>query len=109
MEVLNFIKEWGDFLLSALAFLLSIVAMFKSSKAEILQEQINQLDLKIKQNEIDKIAKERKEASLSCVEARVITVGVGKYRLKVWNSGNTPAYDVNVKFDGELQPVILDR
>lgn len=108
-QLVLFIKEWGELLLSTLAFLLSIVAMAKASKAEKLQNKINELELKIKQYEVEKIEKEKEEESLSCVEARVIAIGNGKYRLKVWNSGNAPAYNVTAKFDGNPELIIIDR
>ena len=74
--------------------IVAIISLFKSSKAQRLQNKVNELELKIKQNELDKIAKEKEDSVLACVEARFITVGKGKHRLKVWNSGNATAYNV---------------
>lgn len=107
-DVVSFAKEWGELLFSSLAFFLSVIAMIRASKAEKMQNKINELELKIKQYELDKIAKEQAEADLSCVEARVITVGNGKHRLKVWNSGNTTAYNVSAKFEGDPNILIMD-
>lgn len=69
----------------------------------------NELELKIKQNELDKIAKEKEDSVLACVEVRFITVGKGKHRLKVWNSGNATAYNVSARFDGDVGIMIMDR
>lgn len=82
---------------------------FESLDEERLQNKVNELELKIKQNELDKIAKEKEDSALACVEARFITVGKGKHRLKVWNSGNATAYNVSARFDGDVGIMIMDR
>lgn len=107
--ILNFIKNWGELLISAVAFVFSVVAMKKASKSEELQDKVNELELQIKQYEIDKINEEKEAANASCVEARFITVGKGKHRLKVWNSGNATAYNVSARFDGDVGIIIMDR
>lgn len=120
MEILEFIKtlwsnialiakEWGDMFIAAGALILSLISYFKASKAETLQNQINELELKIKEYELEKIKKEQDEANSSCVEARVTKISSGKYRMKVWNSGNTPVYNVTAKFEGDPQIFIFDR
>ena len=82
--------------------------MIKAKKAEQIQNKLNELELKIKQYEVDKISKEKEEANLSLVEARVVSVGNGKHKLKVWNSGNTIVYKVSAKFEGDPGILILD-
>ena len=70
---------------------------------------MNELEIIIKKNELERINKEKEAASLTCVEARLITIGKGKHRLKVWNSGNATAYNVTAKFDGNAGIIILDN
>lgn len=101
-EVVPFIKDWGALIIAGISLLVAIISLFKSSKAQRLQNKVNELELKIKQNELDKIAKEKEDSVLACVEARFITVGKGKHRLKVWNSGNATAYNVSARFDGDV-------
>lgn len=101
-EVVPFIKDWGALIIAGISLLVAIISLFKSSKAQRLQNKVNELELKIKQNELDKIAKEKEDSVLACVEARFITVGEGKHRLKVWNSGNATAYYVSARFDGDV-------
>ena len=83
--------------------------MFKSSNAQRLQNKVNELELKIKENELERIAKEKESEELACVEARFITIGKGKHRLKVWNSGNATAYNVSARFDGNVGIMIIDQ
>ncbi|MBQ2661359.1 MAG: hypothetical protein IJF80_01745 [Clostridia bacterium] len=108
-KAVPFLEDWGALIIAAISLLVAVVSLFKSSKAQRLQNKVNELELKIKQNELDRIAKEKEEAALACVEARFITVGKGKHRLKVWNSGNATAYNVTARFDGDVGIMIMDR
>ncbi len=103
------IPDWGALFVSGISLVIAIISLIKSSKAQRLQNQVNELELKIKQNELDRIAKEKEAESLAYVEARFITVGKGKHRLKVWNSGNATAYNVTARFDGDVGIMIMDN
>lgn len=107
--VIAFIEDWGELLIALAALVVSIVAIIKSSKAQKLKNRINELEIQIKQYEVDKIKKEQGEASNSCVEARVVTMGTGKHRMKVWNSGKTTVYNVSASFEGNPGIMIMDR
>jgi hypothetical protein len=107
--MVQFIKDWGALILAAISLVVAIISLSKSSKAQKLQNKVNELELKIKENELERIAREKEEAGLACVEARFITVGKGKHRLKVWNSGNATAYNVSARFDGDVGIMIMDQ
>lgn len=96
-------------LISAISLFVAIISLIKSSKSQELQNRVNELELQIKQKEVERIAKEKEAESLACVEARFITVGKGKHRLKVWNSGNAAAFNVTARFDGDPQIIIMDN
>ena len=108
-KVVTFIEDWGALIIAGISLLVAVISLVKSSKAQRLQNKVNELELKIKQNELDRIAKEKEKASLACIEARFITVGKGKHRLKVWNSGNATAYNVTARFDGNVGIFIADQ
>lgn len=108
-KAVPFLEDWGALIIAAISLLVAVISLFKSSKAQRLQNKVNELELKIKQNELDRIAKEKEDAALACVEARFITVGKDKHRLKVWNSGNATAYNVTARFDGDVGIMIMDR
>lgn len=108
-EVVLFIKDWGALIIAGISLLIAVISLFKSSKAQRLQNKVNELELKIKENELERIVKEKEESALACVEARFITIGKGKHRLKVWNSGNATAYNVTARFDGDVGIIIMDR
>lgn len=105
---IQFISDWGELSIAFISLVIAIIALVKSSKAEKLQTRINEMELKLKEYELEKIRQEQEAATLACVEARVISIGQGKHRLKVWNSGNAPAYNVVAKFDGDPRIIILD-
>ena len=98
MEIGTLIVGICEAVFAAAAVVISIIALKKASKADNLQNKVNELELQIKQHEIDKINKEQNEANKSLVEARVVSFGNHKYRMKVWNSGNTKAYNVKASF-----------
>ena len=56
-EMVLFIKDWGALIIAGISLLVAIISLFKSSKAQHLQNKVNELELKIKQDELDKIAK----------------------------------------------------
>lgn len=107
--LIQFLKNWGALILAAASFAVSVVSLKRTSKAQDLQDRVNELELQIKQNEVARIEREKAEASLSCVEARVVKIGKGKYRMKVWNSGKATAFNVRAGFDGNPGIFIHDR
>ncbi len=108
-KVVPFLEDWGALIIASISLLVAIISLAKSSKAQNLQNKVNELEVQIKQNELDRIAKEKEDAALACVEARFITVGKSKHRLKVWNSGNATAYNVTARFDGDVGILIMDQ
>ena len=110
--IVDFLKNWKDVIeivITLLTIPMSIIAYFKASKANKLQNKINEIELKLKQYEQEKMEKEKEEANSSCVEARVVTIGKGKHRMKVWNSGNTTVHNVSARFEGDVGIIIMDR
>ena len=106
-EVLCFLQTWGALILSTLSVLIAMVSLAKSSRAQMLQIRVNELELKLKEYELEKIDKEKKLADKACVEARVIHLGNNKHRLKIWNSGNATAFCVTAKFEGDPSIMII--
>ena len=107
-EFYKFIEDWGTLLIAATSLLIAIISLVKSSKAQRLQNRVNELEIKIKEYELDKIEAKKAEATLSCVEARVIHISKDKYRLKIWNSGSVKVYNVSAKFEEGSQIILLD-
>ena len=111
-DIVKILSDWKDVIETAITLLslpISIIAYFKANKANKLQNKINKIELQLKQYEQEKMEKEKEEAAASCVEARVVTVGRGKHRMKIWNSGNTTVYNVTARFDGDPGIIIMEK
>lgn len=94
-------------IISGISLLIAIVSFFYSLPAQKLQNKLNQMELKLKEYELAK--KEKENLKKACVEARVIKIAKGKYRLKVWNSGNETANNVIAEFNEESKIIIGDK
>lgn len=101
------IKEGVIYIVPLFAILLSIVSLCKSAKGQKLQARVSELELKLKQHEVEELEKMKTEADLACVEARVINISQGKYKLKVWNSGQATAYKVLAIVDKDANLMIM--
>lgn len=106
LEFLEYIKTWGSILIAFASLIVAIVSLAKSSKTQKIQNQLNSLEVLIKQQELDRLAEEKKIRS--CVEARVIHISKGNWKLKVWNSGNTTAYNVVATIEENAEVRIFD-
>lgn len=103
MELISeIIKGIALYVMPIAAFLLSILAYLKSKecmqvKLELddVQKRLNEYDLKLKQYELERIEKERSQSKKANIEARIVNISKGKYKIKIWNSGDEKAYDVD--------------
>lgn len=101
------IKEGATYIMPLVALLLSIISLCKSAKGQKLQVRVSELELKLKQYEVAELEKRKTEADLACIEARVINISQGKYKLKVWNSGQATAYKVSATVDQDSNLMIM--
>jgi hypothetical protein len=65
------------------------------------------MEEQIKKYELDEKEKVREAANKSIVEARIYNVSKGKYRLKIWNSGQATAYHVDYEVPGDLRNIVM--
>jgi len=85
---------------------LSILAYRDSRKANKVQDRLNEVEEKLKKYELEEKEKEREEATKACVEARVMKISKGNYRMKVLNSGKATAYNVDFKIPDECKGMV---
>lgn len=107
--ILEIIKNIALYVMPIAAFLLSCLAYLKSKecaqvKLELddVQTRLNEYDLKLKQYELEKIEKERNQRKKANIEARIVKISKGKYKIKIWNSGNERAYDIDYNIPPEF-------
>lgn len=94
--------------ISAVSLVFAAISFFMSINAQHLQNKVNELELRIKEFELAEIEKAEEEKKNSCVEARMVRISKGKYRLKVWNSGNTRVSNITAKIPQEYGVVLFD-
>ena len=113
--VKELIKDVAIYVMPIAAFIVSLVALRRSNEcAEVkvqlseVQQKLNEYDLELKKHELEKIHQQENKGKNAKIEARVIRIASGKYRLKVWNSGNATAYNINVTIPEDYQIIIMD-
>lgn len=109
MNIWTFVKKHWEPIISVFSFALAMISLFRSEKAQKLQNRVNEMELKLKQYEIEKIEKEKEEASSSEVQARVVRLGDSKYKMKVWNSGHTTTFNVVARFEGNPKIIVSNN
>lgn len=108
------IKDVAIYIMPIAAFVVSLIALKRSNdtmKVQVqlseVEEKLKEYELALKKHELEKIQAEKNEKKKANVEARIIKISKGSYRLKVWNSGNVIAYNVEVSIPKEYDIIIM--
>ena len=79
--------------ISGISLVLAVISFVISVKSQNLQNKVNEIELKLKKYELEEKEKQ------ACVEARIIHEIKNRYKIKVWNSGNSIAKNVVASWD----------
>ena len=90
-----------------IAIAISIASFHESRKVNKVQLRLNEMEEQLKKYELEEKEKVREAANKSIVEARIYNVSKGKYRLKIWNSGQATAYHVDYEVPGDLRNIVM--
>lgn len=108
------IKDIAIYIMPIAAVLVSVIALIKSNKCTQVQVKLSEMeqklqeyDLALKKYELEKIEREVNREKKACVEARIIKISQGKYKLKVWNSGDVTAYNIDVEIPSEYNIILM--
>ena len=107
MEIREIIEVVIGYVVPLIAIVLSIFSFHDSRKVNKVQLRLNGLEEKLKKYELEEIEREREAANKSIVEARIYNVSKGKYRLRIWNSGQATAYDVDFEVPEEMKGLVF--
>jgi hypothetical protein len=107
MEIREVIDTFIGYVVPFIAIAISIFSFHESRKVNKVQLRVNEMEEKLKKYELEEIEKVREAANKSIVEARIYNVSKGKYRLKIWNSGQAEAYDVDFQVPEELKGIVF--
>ena len=105
-EFVNFFRMFVTYALPIVAIILSVLSYVDSRKTNKFQQRLSLLEEKLKTYELEEKEKERAEATIACVEARIVRLTRNNYKMKVWNSGRATALDVNFEVPDELDRLV---
>ena len=110
------IKDVAIYIMPIAAFVVSLVALKRSNdtmKVQIqlseVEEKLKEYELALKKHEVEKIQEEETREKKPNIEARIIAISSTKFRLKVWNSGDAIAYNINVSIPNEYGIIIINN
>lgn len=113
--VIEVIKIVALYVMPIAAFFVSLIALKRSNdtlKVQVqlseVEEKLKEYELALKKHELERIQAEENEEKKAAIKARVIRISKGKYKLKVWNSGNEKAYNVAVFIPEEYNVTIME-
>ncbi len=87
----------------------SVISLVLSIRSYSMQNRINKIELQLKEHDLNKIKIEEQHSTETCVEARIIDVGNKKHKLRVWNSGNCPVYEVCAVLSDEAPVIVTEK
>lgn len=106
LQLKNFFIDLVKYGFPTVAVGLSIFSYRDSRKANKVQDRLNEVEEKLKKYELEEKEKERDEATKACVEARIMKISKGNYKMKVWNSGKSTAYNVDFEIPEEYKNMV---
>lgn len=66
------------------------------------EDKIRDLEFYIKEYQTKEILQKQNILLEAKIEARIINIGKGTYKMKIWNSGNQKAYNVSANIPEEF-------
>lgn len=107
MEVKVIIDIFVRYIVPIIALSISIVSFLQSRKVSKVQLRLSELEEKLKRYELEEKERKLAESSKAIVEARIYNISKGKYKMKIWNSGQAIAYNINFSVPDELNGVVF--
>lgn len=108
------IKGVAIYVMPIAAFVVSLIALKRSNdtmKVQVqlseVEEKLKEYELALKKHELEKIQAEERDEKKAKIEARIIKISKGNYRLKIWNSGNAVAYNIKASIPEEYSIIIM--
>ena len=89
--------------ISGISLVLAVISFVISVKSQNLQNKVNEIEIKLKKYELDEKEKQ------ACVEARIIHEIKNRYKIKVWNSGNSIAKNVVASWNNSDGIIFFDK
>lgn len=107
MEVREIIHAFTIYVVPLIAITVSIFSFYESRKVNRVQFRLSEIEEQLKKYELEDRIKAKQAAKEAKVEARVYNISKGNYKLKIWNSGQATAYNVDYEVPIELSRLIF--
>lgn len=95
------------YLLPIISSILAIDASIKARKAQKVDDRLKALELIIKEFQVKEIESKINKIPAPNINTRVIKEASNKFVLKVWNSGEEKAFNINVSIPKESSVTLL--
>lgn len=109
------IKDVAIYIMPIAAFIVSLIALKRANdtvqvrvQLSEVEQKLREYELALKEYELEQIHEKENEEKKANVEARIIKISKGSYKLKVWNSGNATAYNIEVSIPEEYCIIIMN-
>lgn len=107
LQFKEFFIDFVKYVFPTVALGLSIISYIDSRKANKVKDRLNEVEGKLKKYDLEQKEKDREDATKACVEARVMKISKGKYKMKVWNSGKATAYNIDFEILNECKGMVF--
>lgn len=104
-QIDELIKGIVTYFIPIASFILSMYSIYRSSKVSVLEQKVNEYDLKLKKYELEKM--ERANKLEAKIEARIIRISKSSHKIRISNVGNTDAYDVDYSIPEKYNIVLI--
>lgn len=95
-QVLEFIAQY---IIPIAAFVVSLISLHKTRKISELEKKITEYDAFIKENEVQKILKEKNKKPEAQIDARITTISKNHHKIYVYNKGTANAYNIDYQIE----------
>lgn len=91
------------YIIPILSFSISSIALYRTGKVRKTEDRIRDLELYINEYKAKEIEEKQNIQLEAKVEARIINISKGTYKMRIWKSGNLRAFNVSAKIPKECQ------
>ncbi|NMB19059.1 MAG: hypothetical protein GX984_06375 [Erysipelothrix sp.] len=95
------------YIIPILSFSISSIALYRTGKVRKTEDRIRDLELYINEYKAKEIEEKQNIQLEAKVEARIINISKGTYKMRIWNSGNLRAFNVSAKIPKEFQIILM--
>lgn len=105
--ITNILKYIITYFVPIVTLVISIVSLIFSIRVPKIDKKIKEYDLTIKKYINEEIEKSSKKEAI--IEAKIIKISDGNYRIRVYNKGNATAYNVDYSIPEKYNIITINE